>query len=241
MMKRIGAVCTALLLCLFMSLPCFAETPAESGETETVDVYARYIRDSDTHTAPVENGEASVPLADGTRVTVKGVTGNGLWLVVYPIPKTDEEAWGWFEGCMADYGTNIYPMDIYFIDQDGNRVEISRTVTVTVETVRDYADPIVCCLSAEGKATVMDRSMDGNRITFQTDHNSYYVLAEKKADSGSQNSGGTDDSTGSEANDVAGGINPKTGDAFNIWLWGTVMCGSMIILAGVTVGRKHKK
>ena len=185
--KRTGALGIALLLCLLMAFPCSAAAPTESRETR-IEVRARYIRESDRYTAPVENGGAAVTLGDGSSVAVSGVTGNGLWLVVYPIPKTDAQGFRWFESCMAAYGTNIYPMDIYFIDQDGNRVEVSRTVTVTVtvETLETYASPVICHLSTEGNVTVMDSSVDGKRITFQTDHNSYYVLAEKKEEPGSE-------------------------------------------------------
>lgn len=183
--KRTGALGIALFLCLLMAFPCSAAALTESRETR-IEVRARYIQESDRYTAPVENGEAAAALADGSSVTVSGVTGNGLWLVVYPIPKTDAQGWSWFESCMAAYGTNIYPMDIYFVDQDGNRVEVSRTVTVTVETLETYASPVICHLSTEGNVTVMDSSVDGNRITFRTDHNSYYVLAEKKEEPGSE-------------------------------------------------------
>ena len=183
--KRTGALGIALFLCLLMAFPCSAAALTESRETR-IEVRARYIQESDRYTAPVENGEAAAALADGSSVTVSGVTGSGLWLVVYPIPKTDAQGWSWFESCMAAYGTNIYPMDIYFVDQDGNRVEVSRTVTVTVETLETYASPVICHLSTEGNVTVMDSSVDGNRITFRTDHNSYYVLAEKKEEPGSE-------------------------------------------------------
>ena len=197
--KRTGALGVALLLCLLMAFPCSAAAPTESRETR-IEVRARYIQESDRYTAPVENGEAAAALADGSSVAVSGVTGNGLWLVVYPIPKTDAQGWSWFESCMAAYGTNIYPMDIYFVDQDGNRVEVSRTVTVTVETLEAYASPVICHLSTEGNVTVMDSSVDGKRITFRTDHNSYYVLAEKKEEPGSETE--ETETTGSETEET---------------------------------------
>ena len=197
--KRTGALGVALLLCLLMAFPCSAAAPTESRETR-IEVRARYIQESDRYTAPVENGEAAAALADGSSVAVSGVTGNGLWLVVYPIPKTDAQGWSWFESCMAAYGTNIYPMDIYFVDQDGNRVEVSRTVTVTVETLETYASPVICHLSTEGNVTVMDSSVDGKRITFRTDHNSYYVLAEKKEEPGSETE--ETETTGSETEET---------------------------------------
>ena len=261
--KRTGALGVALLLCLLMAFPCSAAAPTESRETR-IEVRARYIQESDRYTAPVENGEAAAALADGSSVAVSGVTGNGLWLVVYPIPKTDAQGWSWFESCMAAYGTNIYPMDIYFVDQDGNRVEVSRTVTVTVETLEAYASPVICHLSTGGNVTVMDSSVDGKRITFQTDHNSYYVLAEKKEEPGSETE--ETETPGSETEETetpgsetertsgpaagnstrpgktgsAGKASPKTGDDSGIWMWIALMCISGVGIAVILTRRKRK-
>ena len=261
--KRTGALGIALLLCLLMALPCSAAALTESRKTE-IEVRARYIQESDRYTAPVENGGAAVTLGDGSSVAVSGVTGNELRLVVYPIPKTDAQGFRWFESCMAAYGTNIYPMDIYFIDQDGNRVEVSRTVTVTVETLETYASPVICHLSTGGNVTVMDSSVDGKRITFQTDHNSYYVLAEKKEEPGSETE--ETETPGSETEETetpgsetertsgpaagnstrpgktgsAGKASPKTGDDSGIWMWIALMCISGAGIAVILTRRKRK-
>lgn len=247
-MKRMQAACIALLLCVFTAFPCAA---AAKAETKTIDVYARAVRESDAYTAPAEDGEASVKLNDGTSVTVSGVPEDGLWLVVYPIPETEEDARDWLESCMEGYGTGLYPMEIYFIDQDGNRVSVSRTVTVTVKTPRKYENPIVCRISTGGKVTVLDGSADGKRISFRMDRSGYYVLAEKKEDSGSDSGGhgssggktahtsGTISGDGSGGTAVAGLISPATGDDSGIWLW-MVLLGMSAAGAAVIWKRRRR-
>lgn len=204
-----------------------------SIDLEDVDAYTRdaYLDDPETVTIPAENGSAAVTLEDGTKITVTGITEDGLWLVVRPI--MDSELMAWFEKCVAPYGTHIYPMDIYFVDSRGVRTEITGTITVTVETLKDYAEPIVCYVAPDGAVTVMSSSVDGNKITFQTNHNSYYVLAEKvpgTANTQPGTSGGT------------GGQSLKTGDTGNPWLWGAVMLLACGVLSGsILFGRKKKR
>ena len=88
--------------------------------------------------APVEKGQACVSLEDGVQVTVSGDALDGLTLVVYPIPLSDEQAWAWMESCMEQYGTNLYPLDLFFVDGQGNRVEVQSAITVTVTYTGDY-------------------------------------------------------------------------------------------------------
>lgn len=143
----------------------------------------RCLRQTDTITAPAAGGQATAELEQGTTLTVTGLPEqDGLTLVIYPIPAGDTQAWSWFAGCMAPYGTKLYPLDIYFEDSDGNRVELSVTITITIETLRDYTDPIVCYVATDGTVEVLDSHTEGNTITFTTTHNSYYVLAERAAE-----------------------------------------------------------
>lgn len=216
MMKRIGAACIALALCLLMKMPCFAATLTQTGESEDIDVYARYIWSSDVYTAPVEDGEASVTLGDGTVVTASGVSGSGLWLVVYPIPEKDAEAWNWFEDCMMPYGTNIYPMEIYFADQDGNRVEAGSAAVIAVEHGKNDVETLVFNLAADGTVTELAGSAEANRIAFSMLRNGYYVLAEDldepgngKPDEGDDGEPGDGDDEGPDDGDDGG---PDDGD-----------------------------
>lgn len=200
---------------------------------EDVDAYTRdeNLDNPETVTAPAENGSVTVTLEDGTKITVTGVTEDGLWLVVRPI--TDSELAAWLEKCVAPYGTHIYPMDIYFVDSRGVRTGITGTIAVTVETLKDYTEPIVCYVAPDGAVTVMENSVNGKKITFQANHNGYYVLAEKV--SGTANtqpgtSGGTN------------GQSPQTGDTGSLWLWGAMMLPACCGLVGcILFGRKKKQ
>ena len=211
---------------------------------EDVDAYTRdeNLDDPETVTAPAEDGSAAVTLEDGTKITVTGITEGGLWLVVRPI--TDEELVVWFEKCVAPYGTHIYPMDIYFVDSRGVRTEITGTITVTVKTLRDYSEPIVCYVAPDGAVAVMESSVSGKEITFQTDHNSYYVLAEKvpgTANTQPGSSGGTGSSDGTGSSGKTNGHSPQTGDISNPWLWGAMMLLGCCGLVGCILFSRKKK
>lgn len=86
-MKRIVASLLAVLMLLPLSITAFA------AEETTVDVTAKYISTIDgAECAPVDDGTATVTLPDGTVITVEGVPGDGLTLVVFPIPKCHTDA-----------------------------------------------------------------------------------------------------------------------------------------------------
>ncbi len=186
-----------------------------------IDVYTRdeNLDKQGTVTAPLENGDTAVMLEDGTKIAVTGVAEDGLWLVVRFVSDADLAAW--LEQRFAPYGTNIYPLDIYFVDSRGVRTEINGTITVTVEAEKEYTEPIVGYVAPDGAASVMDSSLSGKEITFQTDRGGYYVLAERLPD-------GTSDP-------------PQTGDTGNPWFWGAMMLLACCGLIGIVLfGRKKR-
>ena len=235
---------------------------------EDVDAYTRdeNLNNPETVTAPAEDGSAAVTLEDGTKITVTGITEDGLWLVVRPI--TDPELVAWFEKCVAPYGTHIYPMDIYFVDSRGVRTEISGTITVTVETRKDYSEPIVCDVAPDGAVTVMESRVSGKEISFRTDHNSYYVLAEKVpgtantqpgssggtgssdgtgssggtgSSDGTGSSGGTGSSDGTGSSGKTDGHSPQTGDISDPHSWSIMMLLGCCGLVGCILFSRKKK
>lgn len=221
-MKRIFASLLAVLLLLPLSITVFADE-----EKTTVDVTAKYISTIDgAECAPVENGTATVTLPDGTVVTVDGVSGDGLTLVVFPIPKSHTDAWAWFESCMKSHESKLYPMEIYFLDQDGNRQEVTGGITIIVQSTTAYTKPIACSLSTSGKVKTLNSKTDGGKITFSTDGNRYYVLAEK-------NTGST------PGTDTLNSL--QTGDASNIYLWMAVAGISLLFLILLLFWKRKKK
>lgn len=147
------------------------------------EVIARYLKQEDTIQAPAQGGKAEAELEPGTTIAAEGIPQDqgSLTLVVYPIPAGHDDAWDWFAQCMAPYGTNLYPLDIYFEDEAGNRVELDTAVTITLQTLRDYTDPILCHVASDGTVELLDSRVEGDTITFTITRGGYYVLAEKAA------------------------------------------------------------
>lgn len=135
-------------------------------------------------------------------------------------------AWTWFESCMKSHGSKLYPMEIYFLDQDGNRQEVTIGITVTVQSPTAYTKPIACSLSTGGKVNTLSSKTDGGKISFSTDGNRYYVLTEKNTG----NTPGTD-TPGSH----------QTGDTSKIYLWTAVVGISLLLLILLLLWKWKKK
>ena len=174
MKKLFQTIFVSALSALLFTMPAFAAAP----EPEEIPVVAQSVRETAWAEATVVEGQASVQLEDGVQVAVSGQALDGLTLVVYPIPRSDEQAWAWVESCMEKYGTNLYPLDLFFVDSQGNRVEVQSAITVTVTYTGDYQAPAVFYLAENGSVTKMESQAEDTAITFITNHNSYYVLAE---------------------------------------------------------------
>ena len=82
-MKRILAFLLTVVLTLLCSATAFAAESNLDGENRQTDigVYARYIDNTQWNTIHVgENGEASVVLPDGMKITVSGMVLFGIVL-----------------------------------------------------------------------------------------------------------------------------------------------------------------
>ena len=225
MKKLFQTIFMSALSILLFTMPAFAAAP----EAEEIPVVVKSVQETAWAEAPVVEGQASVQLEDGVQVTVSGQALDGLTLVVYPIPRSDELAWAWMESCMEKYGTNLYPLDLYFVDSQGSRVEVQSPITVTVTYTGDYQAPAVFDLAETGAVTEMESQAEGTAITFTTDHNSYYVLAETEEghtpvepdDPDEDGSGQPSDGDTSQPGDTSqsGGSSPQTGDDRQPLVW----------------------
>lgn len=225
MKKLFQTIFISALSILLFTVPAFAVAP----EPEEIPVVVQSVQETAWAEAPVVEGQASVQLEDGVQVTVSGQALDGLTLVVYPIPRSDELAWAWMESCMEKYGTNLYPLDLYFVDSQGSRVEVQSAITVTVTYTGDYQAPAVFYLAENGSVTKMKSQAEGTAITFTTDHNSYYVLAETEEghtpvepdDPDEDGSGQPSDGDTSQPGDTSqsGGSSPQTGDDRQPLVW----------------------
>lgn len=225
-MRRILIVILTLICAFFVSMTCYAATEILTENKQSVSVYVaadfeKNTSDPERFYCKVNGGKASVTLADGVTVSVSGIRADGLTLVVMPITKAETEAWEWFESCLENYGTNLLPVDIYFIDENGNSVKFSGSFSVSVTTSDKYTEPSVFYLSPDGKVTIIKCTSDGKTVTFETDHNSYYVIAEKVSQIPSNSH------------------SPKTGDKSNMPIWIALLLVSGTTLVEIYVfGRK---
>ena len=231
MKKLFQTIFVSALSILLFTVPAFAAAP----EPEEIPVVVKSVQETAWAEAPVVEGQASVQLEDGVQVTVSGQALDGLTLVVYPIPRSDELAWAWMESCMEKYGTNLYPLDLYFVDSQGDRVEVQSTITVTVTYTGDYQAPAVFDLAKTGAVTEMESHAQGTAVTFTTNHNGYYVLAEtdgintpvEPVDPDEDGSGLPSDGDTSQPDDTAqpgdtsqsDGSSPQTGDDGQLLVW----------------------
>jgi LPXTG-motif cell wall-anchored protein len=252
MKKLFQTIFMSALSILLFTMPAFAAAPEE------IPVVVKSVQETAWAEGLVMEGQASVQLEDGIQVTVSGKTLNGLTLVVYPIPRSDEQAWAWIESCMEKYGTNLYPLDLFFVDSQDNRVEVQSAITVTVTYTGDYQTPAVFYLAENGSVTKMESQAEGTAITFTTDHNSYYVLAETEGintpvepdkpdedGSGQPSDGDTsqpDDTAQPGDTSQSDGSSPQTGDDGQLLVWWALLLvsgGALLILLFRTKKQKE--
>lgn len=183
-MRKLFVVFLSVICVFSATVNCFAatEVPTENKGSESIDVVADYVKNTSDPKrvyCEITDGKAGVTVADGVTVSVSDVRAEGLTLVVLPITKAEEEAWNWIEACLGNRGKSLYPMDIYFIDENGNRVEYNATFSVSITTPDRYTAPSVFYISTDGQTTEISCIADGNTVSFETDHSSYYTVAEK--------------------------------------------------------------
>lgn len=182
-MKRKG-IFAGLALFIFLTMlaastaVCAQENEGQSGSRIVLETVVK------GQPAMVENNKAETVLPDGTAVTVEGETlTDGLLLVLELVSMDNGDVLAWIERCMQGKGTNLRAYDIYFVDNNGKRYELTGQITVTISLNGAYTNPAVYYIPESGIAEKLAVSVREDRISFVTDHNSYYVLAES-ADEG---------------------------------------------------------
>lgn len=242
--KRRMTGLAALLLLLIFIFPMTVLAAEDTGQsssqlTLTVSVSG--------YPADVEDGQAQTTLPDGTRVTVQGEDlPEGLLFVVEPL---EGDTLAWVESCLEGKGTNIRAYDIYFLDGSGNRYEVTEPIKVSFSLNGEYQRPVVYYISERGETQQMETSVTGDQISFTTDHNSYYALAEQvgteetgSSGNPSGSTGGTGGQTGSgTSGNVSGKGSPKTGDETEPGLWTGMMAVSVILVISLMAKARKKK
>lgn len=246
----------AAVLCLVFSLSpaaVYAQEPQQHSQT----VLTTQVKGQSDM---VEKGKGEVALSDGTVVTVEGESlQDGLLFLVENVGQTDASLHEWITKCMEGLGTNLRAYDIYFVDSSGQRYEVTGRMTITISLNGEYSSPAVYYVSSAGSVMRLDSSVTDDCISFETTHNSYYVLAEQEEEEtkpvptpgeeikptttpgtngNNQSAGGTGGMAGSKA---VQGTGAKTGDETDVMLWTVLLCGSVVTLAGLIIKKRHRK
>jgi hypothetical protein len=185
---------TALIVViLFVCIPVTAlametKTIEESGQSLPIRVKAVFIESSDPNMYKnnVSSGTSSVTTRNGITVTITGdkeAIEPDVRLVVREITAEEAEPYDWFSGVLKDTGTGIVPFDIYF-EKDGQKIPLNFKIKITIVLPDGYAAPFVCYVTTDGKVEILPSSVKNGRITFETDHTSYFVLADEIKDPG---------------------------------------------------------
>lgn len=229
-MKRIMTWLLTMIVILSASVTAFAAEPDdETQQTSNVDVYAKYVNNTEWNVVPVDaSGNGSTTLSDGTQITVSGATQSGWQLAIDPI--TEKEAVDWIGGVLDGKAKDLSPLHIYFINASGN-IKAADGVTVTIKLPKKLTDPAAYSLTGEGNASGLTVSMEDGSLTFTTDGSPYYVLGEKV-------SGGTP-STDETTSDM--GDSPQTGDSSNMWLWVALTLVAVAVLTAALDYRIKRK
>lgn len=225
-MKRIMTWLLTMIVILSASVTAFAAEPDdETKQTSHVDVYAKYLNNTEWNVVPVDaGGNGSTTLSDGTQITVSGAAQSGWQLVIDPI--TEQDALDWIGDVLNGKAKDLSPLHIYFIDASGN-IRTADSVTVTVKLQENPNAPVAYSLTSEGKASGLTVSMENGSLTFTTDGSPFYVLGEKV--------------NGETSFPSKPGDSPQTGDNSHMALWIVLLAVSVFGLAGTAVYGKRKR
>lgn len=218
-MKKGFTLFLALCLLLSQSITAFAVE-----EDKQADVIAKAVRTFvGVYPADIDDDTAKVITDDGITITVTDVPDGAVRLMVVPVPKGEKEAWKWITACLDGTGTPIHTFDIYFEDQNGNRIS-ANGAKVTIDCSYCSGTPKVYSLTTGGKVRALNDSAHGTAVTFTTNGSTYYVIADK-----------------TPADHPGNPDIPKTGDNSSIALWSGTMLVSMSALWLLWKRRKQNK
>ena len=216
-MKKTAVLIAALILSAFCTVPAFA-AGNELPEEQTIGVFAKAVYtlpDGCYGAEEDDNGVYVAELPDGTEITLTPKYADpSLRIVIVPITEQDEQAYRWISDCATNLGTNPLFYDIYFIDENGTRVDVNMTLEVSVALLNGYGTPKAAEISADGKVSQLASKSGGNTVSFTIEKGGYYALASARI-------GDTDTL-----------ISPQTGDNRMINLWIALLFVSGIGVAG---------
>jgi LPXTG-motif cell wall-anchored protein len=160
----------------------------------------------------VSSTESTVDTSSGIEIEAStGIIPDGAQLNVNKIESGNNFVM--VQGALGDTVNQFTLFDISLL-KDNSKVQPNGKIKITIPIPEGYNKDnlAIYYVSDDGKVTEMTSTVDGSNISFETDHFSYYVLAEKAATA-----------TGVSTN------TPKTGDMTNV----LPLAMLMLISAGV--------
>lgn len=220
-MKKIVSA-TAIAAALLISLICVPAYAAEAvsqmpGDTD-ISVYAKYVDSTDFTTISTdENGNGSITLPDGTRITVSSADKATGRIIVEEV--TDKEALDWIKSRLGDKADGAKIYYVYMLDENGLS-QPANSVTVTVKP-KDGNFNSVYAVSDSITAKLQCKAENGT-VTFTTDSSSFYALRR-------------------DVKEIPGDKSPQTGDNVNLTLWIALLLVSGGAVTVTTVVSRKKK
>ena len=236
-MKR-GLICLlTVMLMLSLGITVFAA----DGEiaSKEIDVQAKYTRlEHDVPPVDLEDASGTATMEDGAIIHVSDAPENAVSLVIYAIPKDEKEIWAWFNECLKNAGVLVQPYDIYFLDNNGNRLNADGA-KISIERNGSSKNLSVYGVTTDGTAAELESSFANGVIVFITNGSHYYVLAEQSDESSSTEPSEPEDKPENKPED--GGDSPQTGDESNLQLWSVLLLISTVMLLLLFAANHRRK
>lgn len=175
-MKCIAYFITALFILLSCSADSFA---AEHEDLLTGNVYGKfnYYSNAEMYTDTSTNGEYVITADNGIQISISSDIFE-LMLVVHQITENDKECYAWISSRVSQEASDFIPYDIFFIDADGNRIELPDEAVISIK-VPDSINSIIG-LSFDGDITNIPYSCKNGSLNFTpVTFGNYYVLCKK--------------------------------------------------------------
>lgn len=175
-MKKFMSFIIAIIISISMFLPVCAANIEKSGDTARKSVLGKYQYSSEqtVYVSDMHNGSYAVCTDEGLQIVVSPKDNTDLTLVVRTIQKTDN-AFVWFEHCFAGYNGRIIPLDIFYVNEIGERIELKGDERITVTFAENVTN--VYFLSTEENIEEVESQKESNAVSFNTfKSRGYYVL-----------------------------------------------------------------
>ncbi len=182
-MKKFIVFLSALMLMSVLTVPAFAATYGKDDTVE-IDVFGKTQRASESVYSAEDSGDGNytVKSGDGIKVSVNSPEQKGMSLIVRVVKSTDKEAYEWFLECTDGYGTDPTVFDIYFSNENGERIELDESAKIEIALNKAYTRLKLFVIDMEGNVTELDRKINGATISFDASRNGYYVFLEGRPD-----------------------------------------------------------